>query len=89
MKISALAFSSALMLALGGTALADQHSGGGHIRQACSADFQKFCPNAQSREDRHSCLQTNHDRLSDDCKSALASVHWHGDQDSNQSGSPQ
>jgi hypothetical protein len=83
MKATKLILSMALLFALAGPAFAeDQPSGGGHIRQACAADLQKFCPNAQSRDDRRQCLQSNKDQLSGDCKKALtsASAHWHHDQ---------
>ena len=82
MKLSKFILSAAFLFALSAPSLAqDQPAGGGQIHQACAADFQKFCPNAQSREDRHQCLQGNKDQLSDDCKAALtsASGHWHHD----------
>src|ERR1700680_724294 len=54
MTTSKLILSTALLFALAGPAFAeDQPSGGGHIRQACAADFQKFCADAQDRDARH------------------------------------
>lgn len=90
MTTSRLILSTVLFVALAGPAFAeDQPSGGGHIRQACAADFQKFCPDAPDRDARHQCLQTNKDQLSDGCKTALtsASGHWHHDQGQDSSAS--
>ncbi len=86
MKKSTLAFSLALLLGTSVTAVAqnqNQPQGeAGHdaFRQACSADIQKYCSAAQSREDRHACIKANTDKFSDACKSFLAShtEHMHG-----------
>lgn len=53
---------------------------GGHgaFQQACGNDF-KTCASAQSREDRHACIEANKDKFSDACKTFLSSHagHWH------------
>ena len=75
----------ALMLSLSsaGAFAQDQAAppqGGGHggaFRAACGQDIQTYCSSAQTREDRHACMQTNHDKFSDTCKSFMDS-HMHG-----------
>jgi hypothetical protein len=42
------------------------------LRQACSADTEKFCAADQRGRDRRLCLQSHVDQLSADCKTALA-----------------
>jgi ABC-type transporter MlaC component len=44
------------------------------LREACSADFAKLCPNAQSRDDRRQCMTQNADKFSDTCKAAVAAM---------------
>jgi len=57
-----------------------EHHGQG-FHGACATDIKTYCTSAQSREDRHQCLQTNRDKLSDGCKSMLDShEHHHSDQ---------
>jgi hypothetical protein len=54
---------------------------GGHwaaFRAACGQDTQTYCATAQSREDRHACVQANKDKFSDTCKSFMASHMHHG-----------
>lgn len=60
-----------------------QHQGGhGAFMQACGNDMQTYCASAQSRDDRHSCMEANKDKFSDTCKSFMAShaghMHGHG-----------
>jgi hypothetical protein len=58
----------------------DQQGQGHHgqgFHGACAADMKTYCASAQSREDRHQCLQTNRDKLSDGCKSMLDSHEHH------------
>jgi hypothetical protein len=41
--------------------------------------MQTYCPSAQSREDRHACVEANKDKFSDSCKTFMAShMHHHG-----------
>jgi hypothetical protein len=73
---------TALSLSLAGSAFAQQQGGGGGgaggggrgaIAQACGADFQKLCPDAQGPA-RRQCLQDNQTKLSEGCKAALAAL---------------
>ncbi len=85
----ALGVAGVLMLSLGSAFAQDQAApqGGGHdggrgghggaFRAACGQDMQTYCASAQSREDRHTCMQTNQDKFSDTCTSFMAS-HMHG-----------
>lgn len=75
-----IALAGAVMFALSGAAIAQASPQGGHsgeFRAACDQDMQTYCATAQSREDRHSCVQANKDKFSDTCKSFMAS-HMHG-----------
>ena len=83
-RFASAAFAFALALAGSGLAsAADSMSppaGGGHMngfRQACGADLQTYCYAAQSREERHACVEANKDKFSDGCKSFMAQ-HTHG-----------
>ena len=51
--------------------------GRGGFMEACGADIQQFCSSAQTREDRHACIEANRDKFSQACQSLLAS-HMHG-----------
>ena len=53
--------------------------GGNHgaFKAACGADMQTYCASAQTRDDRHACMQTNAAKFSDSCKSFMA-AHQHG-----------
>lgn len=57
------------------------HGGhGGPLRQACMADFQKLCADAQPGGGRvFQCLRQHQDQLSDGCKTAIANMHPHRD----------
>jgi Cysteine rich repeat len=46
----------------------DQGKGG--VREACKADFDKFCPNAQGGA-RISCMRQHKDELSQACQDAI------------------
>lgn len=55
-------------------------SGGDHhgaFRAACGADLQSFCASAQTRDDRHACVEANKAKFSQGCQSFLAN-HMHG-----------
>jgi hypothetical protein len=80
MKLSIFAVSVALSIGVAGAASAQGQGGGDHaaFAQACSADLQTYCASAQSRDDRHACIQANKDKFSDSCKSFIASRHQHG-----------
>jgi hypothetical protein len=80
MKVLSLTGAAALCLSLAGSAFAQAQGGAGGgagggargaIAQACGADFQKLCPDAQGPA-RRQCLQDNQTKLSDSCKAALA-----------------
>jgi hypothetical protein len=62
------------MLAMGtGAALAQNGAppaGGGGRMMACRDDAQKLCPDKHG-PDRRACMETNKDKLSDGCKSAM------------------
>ena len=86
MKTTLLSMSLVLTLAGAGAAFAQDQSqmqgpsgGGNHgaFKAACGADVQTYCASAQTRDDRHACIQTNRDKFSDSCKSFMAS-HQHG-----------
>lgn len=86
MKSTLLSLSFVLALAGTGAAFAQDQgqmqgpSGGDHhaaFKAACGADIQSFCASAQSRDDRHACVQANMSKFSDGCKSFLAN-HMHG-----------
>jgi hypothetical protein len=50
-----------------------QPAGGGDVRQACMADFQKFCGDVQSGGGaRMQCMKQHAAQLSGGCKSAIA-----------------
>jgi hypothetical protein len=80
-----LGLGRALIFALGSSgafaqdqmAPAPQGQHGGAFRAACGQDMQTYCSSAQTREDRRACMQTNHDKLSDTCKTFIGS-HMHG-----------
>lgn len=89
MKSSIFTLSLALFVGAGAAALAQdqdqpgQHHGGhGAFMQACGNDMQTYCASAQSRDDRHSCMEANKDKFSDTCKSFMANhaghMHDHG-----------
>jgi uncharacterized membrane protein len=44
-----------------------------NARQACRADAQKLCPGKRGRE-AAACLRSNADKISSDCKDALAKL---------------
>ncbi len=67
---------AAALLAVGvGTALAQNGApppgGGGGRMMACRDDAQKLCPDKHG-PDRRACMESNKDKLSDGCKSAMA-----------------
>jgi hypothetical protein len=44
----------------------------GPVAAACTEDIQKFCANKQHGQGQvRACLETNKDKVSDDCKTAL------------------
>jgi len=53
----------------------------GGFRAACAADIQKFCANDEKRREQKECLRNNEDKLSADCKTALAKHHGEGRKD--------
>jgi hypothetical protein len=64
-----------LVIALGGSAYAQGTLGPspvGNFNRACGTDVQSFCPAAQTPKDRHQCVRSNKDKLSDSCKTFLA-----------------
>lgn len=84
MKSTIALASFALALATGAFAQDEapsaQHGGHGAFLAACGNDLKTYCPSAQSREDRHACIEANKDKLSDTCKTFLSdhAGHWHG-----------
>ncbi|MGH6985393.1 MAG: cysteine rich repeat-containing protein [Caulobacteraceae bacterium] len=57
--------------ALAASACSAAPRGGGGLRQACRADFQKLCANPTPGERPIRCLVEHRDQLSPACKSAL------------------
>ena len=75
MNVKSMAAAAALTMLVSSAALAQP--GGGQdnpmrakMREACGADFQKFCPD-KTGPDRRSCMMENHDKFSDTCKTAM------------------
>jgi hypothetical protein len=77
-----IAGAAALGLAFASAAIAQPPDGGpgpgggggrGALRQACMADFQKFCPDAKPGPGggMRECVMKNHDSFSDPCKAAI------------------
>lgn len=52
--------------------------GGGDVRTACKADFEKLCPAAADREARRACVEAHRDKFSDGCKAALLAAFGGG-----------
>ena len=75
MTIRTMIFTAALVAAGVGAALAQNGApppgGGGGRMMACRDDAQKLCPDKHG-PDRRACMETNKDKLSDGCKSAMA-----------------
>ena len=75
MTIRTMILTAALLAAGAGTALAQNGAppsgGGGGRMMACRDDAQKLCPDKHG-PDRRACMETNKDKLSDGCKSAMA-----------------
>ena len=44
------------------------------VRDACQADFAKYCPNATDRASRRQCVMDNFSSLSDPCKAAIQAM---------------
>lgn len=69
------------VLLAAGAAAAQQGSpppGAAHVRQACAADIQRLCPDAQpGRGGVRMCLRDHQNELSDDCRSAIAAMRQH------------
>jgi membrane fusion protein, multidrug efflux system len=53
-----------------GAAAAAQGGGASDVRTACRVDAETLCPGAE-REARRACMESNKDKLSEGCKSAL------------------
>lgn len=77
MKLTLMAAAATLIMF---GAAAAQPGGGGQgnpamakVREACSADMQKLCPD-KTGPDRRQCMMANQDKLSDGCKSAMAEM---------------
>jgi hypothetical protein len=72
----------ALGLIVAGAASGQPQGGGGGggagvgVRQACAADFQKFCPDAKPGPGGglRECVAAHHADFSDACKSAIAAM---------------
>jgi hypothetical protein len=84
MKVFVLAAAFALV-SLSSALAQDQGGQGGHgggraaFMQACGQDMSTYCATAQTREDRHACVQANQDKFSDGCKAFLANhMAMHG-----------
>jgi hypothetical protein len=85
MKSTLLSLSIVTMLAASGAAFAQNQGGtmqgpnGGHhgeFMAACGQDMQTFCASAQTRDDRHACVQANKAKFSQGCQTFLSS-HMH------------
>jgi hypothetical protein len=78
MKIGPLVFVAALLVAAGSQAQApapspEMQAARDAFRKACAADTQKMCADKQGRE-MMMCLRTNSDKLSSECKDAMAKL---------------
>jgi hypothetical protein len=63
------------ILALPALAADNPPRGGGMVREACKADIAKLCVGLEPGGGRiRECLKTNRDKLSDDCKAAIAAA---------------
>ncbi len=76
MKLTVMVAAATLMMF--GAAAAQPGGGQGNpamakVREACSADMQKLCPD-KTGPDRRQCMQDNKDKLSDGCKSAIGAM---------------
>ena len=74
MKLSTMAAVAAVMMFAGAAAAQEQGQGGGQgggRGQACAADVQKMCSDKTDRAGRMQCLNDNHDKLSDGCKTVV------------------
>lgn len=56
----------------------DQHPRGAKVREACQADIQKLCADAEPGRGVFQCVRQHQDQVSDGCKAALASAHGSG-----------
>jgi len=72
-RLTTLGLAIAVAGALAGASLAQGGPGAG-VRQACSADMAKLCPDAQPGPGRRQCMMAHKDQLSDACKSAIAAA---------------
>jgi hypothetical protein len=58
-----------------GAAVAQEHPGGGKLREACKADVQQYCANVEKGGGRiMKCLSDNEDKLSQPCKDTVATM---------------
>jgi hypothetical protein len=74
MTIRTMMLTAALLAAGVGSATAQNGApppGGGGRMMACREDAQKLCPDKHG-PDRRACMESNKDKLSDGCKSAMA-----------------
>jgi hypothetical protein len=74
MTIRTMMLTAALLAAGAGSATAQNGApppGGGGRMMACREDAQKLCPDKHG-PDRRACMESNKDKLSDGCKSAMA-----------------
>ncbi|MGP8033582.1 MAG: cysteine rich repeat-containing protein [Steroidobacteraceae bacterium] len=60
------------------------------VREACAADFKKFCPDVQAGGGRiRTCIAAHRDELSQGCRDALQQAHAHRAQPGNSDAPPQ
>ena len=72
MKLALLALP--VLVAFGSVALAAEgSSGGATFPAACNADLQKYCASASTDEAKGECLAQNEAKLSQACRTAVAS----------------
>jgi hypothetical protein len=65
----------AVAMLMAGAAVAQDHPGGGALRDACKADVQQYCANVEHGGGRiMKCLNDNEDKLSQQCKDARAAA---------------
>ncbi len=100
MNFRIIAGASLAMAALAGVCLAQTdspgdgggpaHTRGAKVREACKADIQKFCADAEAGRPTFQCMRQHQDDLSDGCKSAMASMRgqWRGHPPQGQSDAP-
>jgi arylformamidase len=83
-------FAALSLLCAGAANAQPAGGGGGGVREACQADFQKFCADVQPGGGaRMQCMKQHAAQISDGCKAAIAARRKeHQEQQSGGAGAP-